>query len=65
MTNDQLGELVRSHILALRGEVTRRFEEINGRLDDLSADLLRHGERLDEIQAGQRKLLDKLEKQER
>ena len=39
MTNEQLAEHVRSHILALRGEVNTRFEELNERLDRLEAKL--------------------------
>ena len=32
MTNDQLAEHIRSHVLALRGEMGRRADEINDRL---------------------------------
>jgi len=36
-TNAQLAELIRSHIQAMRGEMNTRFEQLDGRVDDLQA----------------------------
>lgn len=39
MTNEQLAELIRSHILAMRGEITSRLEGIDERLKRIEAKL--------------------------
>lgn len=35
--NNQLAECIRSHILALRSEITRRFDDIEKRLEQIEA----------------------------
>ena len=42
--NDQLVEVVRSHIMAIRAETNRRLDDLNGRLDALEAWLRRRAE---------------------
>ena len=41
IANDQLAECIRSYTLAARDGVSRRFEELNGRLDRLEERLER------------------------
>ena len=36
-TNNQLGEMIRSHILAMRGEVVRRLDDIEKKLEQIEA----------------------------
>lgn len=36
-TNNQLAEIIRSHILAMRGEMTRRLEDMEKQLERIEA----------------------------
>lgn len=48
MTNDQVAEVVRAQVVALRGEMTRRLDDMDRRLDQIVAVLDRLPERGDE-----------------
>ena len=64
MTNERLAEEVRSLILALRGELANMREQMDARLAHVEAYLENHDDYFNKTLAGQKTMLEKLEKQE-